>query len=44
MAVARHFAINLVRTASDMKSIKLRCKAAGWDVSYLASILGFPGR
>jgi predicted transposase YbfD/YdcC len=41
MAVVRHFALNLVRTASDKKSIKLRRKAAAWDVAYLASILGF---
>ncbi len=39
MAVVRHFAINLVRTITDKKSIKLRRKAAGWDVRYLASIL-----
>ena len=41
MAVVRHFAINLVRAVADKKSIKLRRKAAGWDVHYLASILGF---
>lgn len=40
MAVVRHFAINLVRAVRDKKSIKLRRKAAGWDVRYLASILG----
>jgi predicted transposase YbfD/YdcC len=39
MAVVRHFAINLVRAIDDKKSIKLRRKAAGWDVGYLASIL-----
>jgi len=39
MAVVRHFAINLVRAITDKKSIKLRRKAAGWDVRYLASIL-----
>jgi len=44
MAVVRHFAINLVRAVIDKKSIKLRRKAAGWDVRYLASILGLPGR
>lgn len=44
MAVVRHFAINLVRTVTDKKSIKLRRKAAGWDVRYLASILGLPAR
>jgi predicted transposase YbfD/YdcC len=41
MAVVRHFAINLVRTTTDKKSIKLRRKLAGWDTKYLASILGF---
>lgn len=44
MAVVRHFAINLVRAVSDKKSIKLRRKAAGWDVRYLASILGVHAR
>jgi predicted transposase YbfD/YdcC len=41
MAVVRHFAINLVRTAIDKKSLKLRRKLAGWDVEYLASLLSF---
>ena len=40
MAVVRHFAINLVRTANDKRSIKLRRKRAGWDPNYLAEILG----
>jgi predicted transposase YbfD/YdcC len=40
MAIARHFAINLVRAAKDKKSIKLRRKLAGWADDYLASILG----
>lgn len=40
MAVVRHFALNLVRAASDKKSIKLRRKLAGWDTRYLASIFG----
>jgi predicted transposase YbfD/YdcC len=44
MAVVRHFAINLVRAVADKKSIKLRRKAAGWDVRYLASILGLSSR
>jgi predicted transposase YbfD/YdcC len=39
MAVVRHFAINLVRAATDKKSIKLRRKIAGWAGDYLASIL-----
>ncbi len=40
MAVVRHFAINLVRTANDKSSIKLRRKRAGWDPNYLAETLG----
>lgn len=40
MAVVRHFALNLVRTAQDKKSVKLRRKCAGWDPDYLANILG----
>lgn len=44
MAIVRHFAINLVRALDDKKSLKLRRKLAGWDVRYLASILGLPTR
>jgi predicted transposase YbfD/YdcC len=44
MAVVRHFAINLVRSANDKNSIRLRRKLAGWDLNYLASILGAPPR
>jgi len=40
MAVVRHFAINLIRAATDKKSIRLRRKRAGWNEQYLASILG----
>lgn len=40
MAIARHFAINLVRAVGDKRSIKLRRKRAGWDPKYLAAILG----
>jgi predicted transposase YbfD/YdcC len=40
MAVVRHFAINLVRAVDDKRSIKLRRKCAGWDLDYLAKILG----
>jgi predicted transposase YbfD/YdcC len=39
MAVVRHFAINLVRSAKDRRSIKLRRKIAGWDPRYLADLL-----
>ena len=44
MAVVRHFAINLVRAVTDKKTIKLRRKAAGWDVRYLQAILGLSPR
>ena len=44
MAVVRHFAINLVRSANDKRSIKLRRKLAGWDPKYLADILNASGR
>lgn len=39
MAVVRHFALNLVRTATDKKSIKLRRKMAGWSPDYLNTLL-----
>ena len=39
MAVVRHFALNLVRAATDKKSVKLRRKVAGWDTAYLDGIL-----
>jgi len=44
MAVVRHFAINLVRTAKDKRTIKLRRKRAGWDPDFLAKILGHLSR
>jgi len=44
MAIVRHFAINMVRAVADKKTIKLRRKAAGWDVRYLASILALANR
>ena len=40
MAVVRHFAINLIRAATDKNSIKLRRQIAGWDPDYLAKCLG----
>lgn len=40
MAIVRHFAINLIRAATDKRSIKLRRKLAGWDIDYLAQRLG----
>lgn len=39
MAVVRHFAVNLVRTANDKRSLKTRRKLAGWDPNYLATLL-----
>ncbi|MGC8476264.1 MAG: ISAs1 family transposase [Acetobacteraceae bacterium] len=39
MAVVRHFALNLVRAATDKNSVRLRRKAAGWDTGYLDGIL-----
>lgn len=44
MAIVRHFAINLVRSAKDKRSIKLRRKIAGWDPNYLAELLTSPPR
>jgi predicted transposase YbfD/YdcC len=40
MAVVRHFAINLVRTVTDKRSVRLRRKCATWNPDYLATILG----
>lgn len=42
MAIARHFAINLVRSANDRNSIKTRRKRASWDPHYLLAILSTP--
>ena len=39
MATVRHFALNLVRTATDRRSIKSRRKLAGWSPDYLQAIL-----
>ena len=39
MAVVRHFALNLVRSAKDKHSIKLRRKLAGWTTNYLDQLL-----
>ncbi len=38
MAVVRHFALNLMRSANDTKSIKLRRKMAGWTPADLNQI------
>ena len=39
MATVRHFALNLVRTATDKRSIKSRRKIAGWDPNYLEALI-----
>jgi predicted transposase YbfD/YdcC len=39
MAVVRHFALNLARSATDKKSIKLRRKVAAWKTDYLGHLL-----
>jgi predicted transposase YbfD/YdcC len=44
MAIARHFAINLVRAVKDARSIRLRRKCATWNPEYLATILGHLSR
>jgi len=44
MAIVRHFAINLVRTVKDKRSIRLRRKCATWSPDYLATILGHLSR
>jgi predicted transposase YbfD/YdcC len=44
MAIVRHFALNLVRTAKDKRSIRLRRKCATWNPDYLATLLGHLSR
>jgi predicted transposase YbfD/YdcC len=39
MAIVRHFAINLVRSAKDKASIKTRRKRASWTPHYLRQLL-----
>jgi predicted transposase YbfD/YdcC len=39
MATVRHFALNLVRSADDRRSIKSRRKLAGWSPDYLQTLL-----
>ena len=39
MALVRHFALNLVRTATDRRSLKTRRKRASWDHHYLKASL-----
>ena len=40
MAIVRHFALNLVRTINDKRSLKNRRKRAAWDTDHLIAILG----
>src|SRR3954453_11866014 len=44
MAIVRHFALNLVRQASDQRSLKRRRKCARCDTQYLAQLLRLPPR
>lgn len=39
MATVRHIALNLLRSAKDAHSLKVRRKSAGWDTDYLERIL-----
>jgi predicted transposase YbfD/YdcC len=42
MATVRHFALNLVRTAADKRSVKSRRKIAGWDPDDLEALISSP--
>jgi len=39
MATIRHMAMNLIRSAKDKHSLKVRRKSAAWDTKYLEAIL-----
>ena len=39
MALVRHFALNLIRSAQDGRSLKTRRKVASWNPDYLWSLL-----
>jgi hypothetical protein len=39
MAIVRHFAINMVRSHKDKRSIKLRRNKAGRNPQYMAEII-----
>jgi predicted transposase YbfD/YdcC len=41
MAVLRHIALNLIRQEPGKGSIRVKRKRAGWDDTYLRTILGF---
>jgi predicted transposase YbfD/YdcC len=40
MAIARHFALNIVRAVDDKRSIKLRRNKATRNNDYMAAIIG----
>ena len=44
MAIVRHFALNLMRSAKDKHSLRLRRKMAGWDPNYLIALIEGSGR
>lgn len=39
MATIRHMAMNLIRSAKDKHSLKVRRKSAAWDTTYLEAII-----
>ncbi len=39
MATVRHMAVNLIRSAKDKHSLKVRRKSAAWDTTYLDAII-----
>ena len=42
VAFLNRLAVSLLREDASPGSLKVRRKAAGWDVKYLAQLLGFP--
>ena len=39
MATLRHMALNLIKSATDKASIKLRRKKAAWSTDYLEAVI-----
>jgi predicted transposase YbfD/YdcC len=39
MAIVKHFAVNLLHTATPITSLKNRRKLAGWDLDYLEALI-----
>ena len=39
MSTIKHMAMNLLRSASGKDSLKIRRKAAGWDHTYLKTLI-----